>query len=214
MDHLRLAALLCSRLCHDVISPVGAVNNGVEMLTEESDRETKAQALDLLAYSAGEAVHRLQFFRMALGLPGGGGKADLRQARSVAEGLVGNGRVALEWPDSQLAPPGMDADVQKIVLNLILLGIEALPRGGTAALSFAAEEEGLRATIRATGRRPGLNEAFQAALALALPEEELDARTVQPCYTALLAKARGGRVAYAVLSEETVEISAVLPAAR
>src|SRR3984893_175607 len=93
IDPLDLAALLCSRVCHDVISPVGAIINGLEVLDEEKDTEMRGLALDLIKKSAGQASARLQFCRLAFGAAcSAGASIDTSDAEKVARGLFGGER--------------------------------------------------------------------------------------------------------------------------
>ena len=139
MNDLDLTAMLCSRLCHDLISPIGAVNNGIEVLSEEDDESMRAQALDLVSYSAGEAVRRLQFYRMAFGASGASSTSlPLGEARKVAKGLLSSGRIALDWPETgPEQKTELSRTAQRLLLNLILVGVEALARGQSASGSRA-----------------------------------------------------------------------------
>ena len=124
------ASLLCSRLCHDLLSPVGAMNNGLELLADEHDPEMRQRCMDLLAESAKAAADKLKFFRLAFGAAGGfGAEVDPKEAKLVIEPLVtSSGRTVLEWAvPAQMMPKR----AVKILLNLVLLANEALVRGGT-----------------------------------------------------------------------------------
>ena len=103
LDALDLAALLCSRVCHDLISPTGAIVNGLEVLEEkESDQQTKDFALDLIKKSAKAASARLQFCRLAFGAAGSAGaQIDLGDAHNMARGFIEDGKTKLVW---QLPP--------------------------------------------------------------------------------------------------------------
>ncbi len=107
MDDLKLSALLCSRLCHDLISPIGAVNNGIGVMMEDGNEDMREQALDLVAFSAGEAVRRLQYYRLTFGSPGGtSASLGLEDARKAAQGLLSEGRVILAASKSFQGPAG------------------------------------------------------------------------------------------------------------
>ena len=99
MKSHEFASLLCSRLCHDLLSPVGALNNGIELLADEHDPEMRARCLDLLAESARASANKLKFFRLAFGAAGGfADVVDTREARVAIEGLFGaDGRIQLGW---------------------------------------------------------------------------------------------------------------------
>ncbi|MGE3747799.1 MAG: histidine phosphotransferase family protein, partial [Sphingomonadaceae bacterium] len=116
---VEFASLLCSRLCHDLLSPVGALNNGIELLAEENDPEMRARCLELLAESARSSANKLKFFRLAFGAAGGfADNVDTREAKGAIEGLFGSeGRVQLGWMVSE---PAMSKGAIKILLNLAL----------------------------------------------------------------------------------------------
>lgn len=132
-----LASLLCSRLCHDLLSPVGALNNGLELLADETDSAMRERCMDLLGQSARVSANKLKFYRLAFGAGGGfGDKVDARDVEAAVRGLVAdNKRVELGWyvEDAQLSKPAA-----KVLLNLALVAADALVRGG--ALDVGAEE--------------------------------------------------------------------------
>ena len=163
MNDLDLAALLCSRLCHDLINPIGALNNGIEVLSEEDDEAMRAQALELVSYSAGEAVRRLQFYRLAFGSSGGRSNSlALGDARKVALGLLSSGRITLDWPETGL---GQDAELNRIalrlLLNLVLVAVEALARGGTIGVRFEGTGAVADLVVTAEGDRAALNDVLR-----------------------------------------------------
>ncbi len=129
MDAIDFASLLCSRLCHDMLSPVGALNNGIELLADEHDPEMRGKVLELLSDSARASANKLKFFRLAFGAAGGfGDQVDAREAKTAIEGLFGGGgRIQLGWlvEDATLSKPAI-----KLLLNLALIAGDALVRGG------------------------------------------------------------------------------------
>src|SRR5678816_4154753 len=128
MNAIELASLLCSRLCHDLMSPVGALNNGIELLADEQDPDMRDRCLDLLAESARVTANKLKYFRLAFGAAGGFGDAvDSSEAQAVLQGLLGQGKIELGWMagDSKLSKSGA-----KLLLNLALIAGDALVRGG------------------------------------------------------------------------------------
>ena len=207
MNDINLTAMLCSRLCHDLISPIGAANNGIEVLSEEEDEAMRAQALDLVAYSAGEAVRRLQFYRLAFGSSGGGSAGlALGDARKAAAGLLSSGRITLDWPEESAENDQMMTKTAlRLTLNLVLAGVEALARGGTIAIRIDQGEGPTQLTLTAEGDRATLNDAFLGALSGESGEGDLNARTAQPLYTSLLAKEIGSPIQCSTLPDR-VEI--------
>jgi histidine phosphotransferase ChpT len=146
------ASLLCSRLCHDLLSPVGALNNGLELLADEQDPEMRQRCLELLAESAKASANKLKFFRLAFGAAGGFGEAiDSREARVAIEGLFGDGhRVNLGWlvEDATLPKAAI-----KVLLNLALIGGDALIRGGQLDVGAEVHDGQVEIVVRADGPR-------------------------------------------------------------
>ena len=164
IDPVDFASLLCSRLCHDLLSPIGALNNGLELLADEHDPEMRARCLELLNESARASANKLKFFRLAFGAAGGFGEmVDAREARAAIEGLFGdNHRVKLGWlvEDATLPKPAI-----KVLLNLALIAGDALIRGGQ--LDVGAESVGgaVEIVVRADGPRIVLDQELRSALA-------------------------------------------------
>jgi histidine phosphotransferase ChpT len=181
---LDLAALLCSRLCHDLISPVGAIINGLEVMEEDKDEETKTFALDLIKKSAGQASAKLQFCRLAFGASGSAGaQIELGDAEKAARGLLEDGKAALVWnlPRALVAKNRV-----KLLLNMLLVASATIPRGGT--LTADPMGEGYQVTAR------GLNARLApttADLLAGSPAEAVNAHAVQPLYTGILARECG-----------------------
>ncbi len=131
---LDLAALLCSRVCHDLISPVGAIVNGLEVLEEDKDEETKTFALDLIKKSARAASAKLQFCRLAFGAAGSAGaQIELGDAEKAARGLIEDGKTTIVWNVARELVPKNRA---KLLLNMLMVGVGAIPRGGTLTVEF------------------------------------------------------------------------------
>lgn len=189
LDALDLAALLCSRVCHDVISPVGAIINGLEMLEEEKDAEMRAMALDLVKKSASNASARLQFCRLAFGAAGSAGAAiDTGDAEKVTRGLIGEGKIALEWQGMrQLMPKNR----VKVMLNLCLVAVACIPRGGIVTVAIDGQGDLATFTVTARGPNARLASSVPAALACAPESGAVDAHAIQPYYTGLVARACG-----------------------
>lgn len=205
LDALDLAALLCSRVCHDVISPVGAIVNGLEVLEDESEASMREFALDLIKKSARQASARLQFCRLAFGAAGSAGASiDLGDAEQVAKGFIHDDKVQLSWNAPRLLLPKNQV---KLLLNLLLIAVNAIPRGGQINLSLEMVEEKPRIRIISTGLNARIP-AHAEALMRGEPESgTVDAHGVQVYYTGQIAKAANLGVTFA-LEEEGVVISA------
>lgn len=152
MDAVELASLLCSRLCHDLLSPIGALNNGVELLSDEQDPEMRERCLELLADSAKASANKLKFFRLAFGAGGGfGDLVDTREARSAIEGIYGaEKRIELGW---MLGVDRLPKGAVKLLLNLAMLAGDALVRGGRLDIGAEQGADRLEIVIRAEGPR-------------------------------------------------------------
>ena len=203
------ASLLCSRLCHDLLSPVGAMNNGLELLADEHDPEMRKRCMDLLAESAKAAADKLKFFRLAFGAAGGfGTEVDPKEARMVIEPLVtSSGRTVLEWAvPAQLMPKR----AVKILLNLVLLANDALVRGGT--LFVGAESRGgeQEIVIRASGPKIVMDSAIRLALTGQIDPAVVDSRTAAAWMAHTLALKGGGMIQLAEPDTEHLVIGAVV----
>lgn len=199
---LELAALLCSRVCHDVISPVGAITNGLEVLADDEDPEMRTHAMDLITKSAAQASAKLQFARLAFGAAGSAGaELDLNDARAVAEGLMRSEKATLAW-DAPHATVGKD--YVKLLLNMILIGIAAVPRGGEVAVTLEGELSRPALRVRSRGTAARVPEETAKFLGGRDPERFLDARAAQPYFTGLVARSLGLAIAARMDGEEFV----------
>jgi histidine phosphotransferase ChpT len=186
LDALDLAALLCSRLCHDLISPVGAVINGLEVLEDDNDEETKTFALALIKKSASQASAKLQFCRLAFGAAGSAGAViDLGDAEQVARGFLEDDKTKLDWQLPRLLLP---KNRVKLLLNLLILGAQTIPRGGTLAVTPIGGGESFGFQVTAAGLNARIPQAIPGLLAGKPNEQAVDAHAIQPFYTGLLAR--------------------------
>ncbi|ACK51454.1 conserved hypothetical protein [Methylocella silvestris BL2] len=195
LDPLDLAALLCSRVCHDVISPVGAIVNGLEILEDEKDADMRAEALQLIRASAENASARLQFCRLAFGAAGSAGASiDTGDAEKVARGLFSDAKIKLDWRAPRVLLP---KNKVKLILNLCLIASAAIPRGGVITvetITADAKEGALEPTIALRVIAQGTNAKLApltAAILAGAPAEAIDAHAIQPYYAALVAQAAG-----------------------
>ena len=189
LEALDLAALLCSRVCHDLISPSGAIVNGLEVLEESKDEETKSFALDLIKKSAKTASARLQFCRIAFGAAGSANaQVDLGDAENVARGFIEDDKIKLSWNLSSALLPKSRV---KLLLNMILVAAQSIPRGGIVAVEGDGPPEAMTFKISARGLNARIPQAAPALLA-GFPERGVvDAHAIQPFYTGLLGRASG-----------------------
>jgi histidine phosphotransferase ChpT len=194
---LDLAALLCSRVCHDLISPVGAIVNGLEVLDEDKDEETKTFALDLIKKSAQQASAKLQFCRLAFGAAGSAGaQIELGDAEKVARGLIEDGKTTIAW---NLPRGFVPKNRAKLLLNMLMVAVGTIPRGGMLTIDPA--EGGYR--VAATGLNARLS-PVTAELLAGSPAHPVDAHAIQPVYTGILARDCGLTVSAAVEGDAVV----------
>jgi histidine phosphotransferase ChpT len=186
LSDLDLAALLCSRVCHDVISPVGAIANGLELIDDpEMDKETKETALEMVRSSAKTAAAKLKFCRIAFGAAGSAGALiDMGEAGEIAKAFVGEEKVKLDWQAPRENRPKQQV---KLVLNMLLMAMAGIPRGGLVTVTV----EGDAFSARARGDRAKVPETIAQVLDGSLELTSLDARLVQPYYAKQLARSAG-----------------------
>ena len=198
LSDLDLAALLCSRVCHDVISPVGAIINGLELLDVEDDESMRAMAMNLVRKSARQASANLQFCRIAFGAAGSAGAMiDMGEAGDIAGAFVGNEKIKLDWHAPRENRPKLEV---KLLLNMMLLGIASIPRGGT--LTVRADAQAF--LVCASGRGARINDKIAEVLAGTPGLGDIDARLVQSYYTKRLAAAAGLTLAIVMDGSEVV----------
>ena len=186
LEALDLAALLCSRVCHDLISPAGAIVNGLEVLEESKDEETKTFALDLIKKSARTASARLQFCRLAFGAAGSAGaQIDTGDAENVARGFIEDDKIKLAWGVPRVLLP---KNRVKLVLNMLVVGAQAIPRGGVLTVESEGTAETMTFKVTAKGLNARIAQAVPDLLAGNPAAGAVDAHAIQPFYTGLLAR--------------------------
>ncbi|WOK37060.1 histidine phosphotransferase family protein [Sphingomonas sp. C3-2] len=205
------ASLLCSRLCHDLLSPVGALNNGLELLADEHDPEMRARCLELLNESARTSANKLKFFRLAFGAAGGfGEEVDTREAKAALEGLFGSdGRIELGWmvPDVSLSKTAI-----KVLLNLSLIAGDALVRGGRLDIGAERGENGTEIVVRAEGPRLVLDGELRKALLGDVADDALTPRAAAAWLAHKIVVEAGGSIQISEPDEAFLLFGAVLAA--
>jgi histidine phosphotransferase ChpT len=200
LSALDLAALLCSRVCHDLISPVGAIVNGLEVMDEDKDEETRTFALDLIKKSARQASAKLQFCRLAFGAAGSAGaQIELGDAEKAARGLIEDGKTTIVW---NLPRELVAKNRAKLLLNMLMVAVGTIPRGGTLTVDPA----GMGFRVTAAGLNARLPQAA-AELLSGTSTHTVDAHAIQPVYTGILARDCGLTVA-AATEGDTVVVTA------
>ena len=205
LEALDLAALLCSRVCHDIISPVGAIINGLEVLDEDNGEEMREFAFTLIRKSASQASAKLQFARLAFGAAGSAGaEIDLSDAEKVARGYMQGEKAEFAWESPRVLMP---KNLVKLLLNLILLAATAIPRGGLVKVIVEGHAPP-KFVLRSSGPSARVPPAFEKLLPGDIAGVPVDAQSVQAYYTGALARVCGMAIS-AKLDGEDVVVEAV-----
>ncbi len=212
-DDLRITQLLCSRLCHDLVGPVGAINNGIELIEDAPDMLD--ESLALLSNSAKQASRRLAFYRIAFGF-GGGASANtnsgsFKEARRLAQDFLAEGNVTLDWPESTGEGGALPKNAAKLLMNMVLLGVAALPRGGSLKVGLTAQSDALEISVTAQGQGAGLREDIQAAIAPGFSTNDLTAHNVQSQFATRLALSVGAAIKVSQNSSDEIKLAVSVP---
>lgn len=181
---IKIAELLCTRLCHDLAGPISAVNNGAEFLKED-EFNMHGQAVDLIAGSAVEAVTRLQFYRQAYGKANHEGEASMADLKKITEQFFSTSKIVLDWPDAHTDASGVSVShlAARLILNAIIIVSGSLIRGGTLAIRLTHREG--RDEITLSGEGPAvkwekdIEDAFNGTTHI----DDLAPKTIQPYIT-------------------------------
>jgi len=195
-----LSALLCARICHDLISPVGALGTAVEILDDQDNVEMHDDALELVRTASRQASAKLKFLRLAFGASGSApGVIPTAEVKQLSNNMFADAKPDLVW---DIESDGIDKNRARILLNLIMLAVQAAPRGGTVTISRKESGEGSAFTLISDGPKARLDAAIAKAISGKAPEDGFDGRSIQPLYASLLARDIGGTVGAS--ADETV----------
>ena len=210
MNAVDLASLLCSRLCHDLMSPVGALNNGIELLADETDPDMREKCLELLNESARASANKLKFFRLAFGAAGGfGDSVDTREAQTALEGLFGSERrMELGW---MVSGDKLPKGAIKLLLNLALLAGDALVRGGRLDVGAEEHDDQLEIAIRAEGPRILLDPLLRETLERGDMMGTIEPRAAGAWLAHALAAEAGGSIRLSDPLDDVLVIGATIP---
>ena len=200
---MRLIGLLCSHLCHELVNPLGAVNNGIELLMDVGD-DMRDEALGLIESSAERTTNRVQFYRMAYGMAGESALPQLAIVRDLTDKLLAEGRVSLEWPDAERNPqlqPGWG----RILLNVAASASETLPRGGIVTVRVDESGGPVRLVVTARGEPARIDDSTRPVFADDFPVESINPRNIQSYFTARLVENFGSRLEISEKDEKEVE---------
>ena len=210
MNAIDLASLLCSRLCHDLLSPVGAMNNGIELLADEQDSEMRERCLELLTESARASANKLKFFRLAFGAGGGfGDDVDTREARSAIEGLYGpEKRIELGWV---VAGDRLPKGAVKLLLNLAMIAGDALVRGGRLDVGVERSASAIEMVIRAEGPRVLVDPKMRETIVKGASGGAVEPRAAGAWLAHALAAEAGGSIQLSDAAADMLLIGVTLP---
>jgi histidine phosphotransferase ChpT len=203
IENTKLTALVASRICHDMVEPMSAIIQGLEMI-KAGEGKTDPDALSLLDHGVGKAWAKLEFFRFALAGAMAEGESSLEEGREVAHKLYSALKPELKWTAPNVSMP---RPAVRVIVNLLLIANECLPRGGTVEVAAEKFGEGGEVRVIARGPRAKLRDTTAAALRGDGLEEGLSGHTIQPALTGLLAR-QGGVELHAREGEERVELVA------
>jgi histidine phosphotransferase ChpT len=210
MNPVDLASLLCSRLCHDLMSPIGALNNGIELLADETDPDMREKCLELLADSARASANKLKFFRLAFGAGGGfGEEIDTLEAEVAIEGLFGaERRIELGWAvEDEKLPKG----AVKLLLNLAMLAGDALVRGGRLDIAAERRDGEIELAVRAEGSRILLDPVLRDALTNGVNGGPVEPRVAAAWLAHMLTAEAGGAIQLSEAESTPLLIGVHLP---
>ncbi len=208
-NQIDIAALLCSKLCHDLLSPVGAITNGLELLADETDPQMRERCFELLTDSATTSANKLKYYRLAFGAAGGyGDLVDTGEAKQLVQSLADDkGRIELTWV---VSPDQLPKRAVKILLNLALIAKEALVRGGKLDIGAENGDQGVEVVVRAAAEKLVLDDGIRAALEGALAADDVTARTVAAWMTRELAVTSGGDLRVSPPGGEELLLGAII----
>jgi histidine phosphotransferase ChpT len=205
IDPAKLSAFIASRICHDLVSPVSSVTNALDLMAEPGNEEMQQQATELLHDGAEKAAARIQFLRYAYGSMGlSDGAADMHQAKTLTEDFLKGHRPSVEW---DIETEHFSFSHARLMMNLLLMGIDCLPRGGVINVRVRDEAGGMTLTLTCDGMRAKLKDATAKAIMGEEPEEGWGPETVQPYFARMISDGLGGALT-AKANNETVIIMA------
>lgn len=209
IPHLKLAELLCTRLCHDLTGPIGAIANGTEFLNGEDGAKMQDMAVELINSSAAQAVARLQFYRRAYGRINDEGEANLDSLRKIVNDFFVGGKITLDWPDAHTHASGVAISykMSRLLINLLIIASAALLRGGTIAIRLEPENNMKMVKLIATGKSVKWDPEIETMLTETAHLDALTPKVIQAYMTRLLAKEIDATLTWKV-TEESLEIIA------
>lgn len=205
-----LAALLSARICHDLISPIGALGTAIEVLDDEANTEMHDDAMGLVRLSSKQAGAKLRFLRLAFGAGGSApGIIGVDELKTLIAEMYEGGKASISWGESV---DGLEKNTARLLLNLTMLAVQAVPRGGEVTIRANQASGATTVHLAAKGPKSRLDANVEKTLAGKAPEDGFDGRTIQPFYAGMIARELKGSVT-AMVDGETVNFTAHIPTA-
>ena len=202
------AAQMCARIAHDLISPIAALGTAIEVLDDPDNVDMHGDAIELVKLSARQASGKLQFLRLAFGAGGSApGVIAVDELKKLTDGIYGDAKAEIIWNTDR---EGIEKDAARFLLNLIMLGVQAVPRGGSVTVLTRDVDDAFEIRLTCAGPKARLADAVKLTLSGKMPEDGFDGRTIQPFYAGMILRELGGKIA-AGADEERVIFSAKIP---
>jgi len=205
-----LAALLCARICHDLVGPVGALETGLDLLNDDDNLDMHDDAIELIKVGAEQASAKLKFLRIAFGA-GGSAPAVIAcdELERLGRGVYPDGKIVFDW---QMEVDGLNKPAARVLLNLVMLSVQTIPLGGTVIVNAKIVGENAEISLTCTGNKARLDPAIAKTLAGGAPEDGFSGRTIQPFYTGMITREAGGTLTARVVTEgENITFNAEIP---
>jgi len=187
-----LSALMCARICHDLVSPIGALGTALEVLGDESNKDMHDDALDLIRMSAGQASSKLQYLRLAFGVSGSSpGLIATEELKRLVTGMYGEGKANIVWNEDIGA---LEKGRARVLLNVIMLAVQSIPRGGELTITLKSDDEKALLNLRSEGPKSRLDAAVESTLSGRGPADGFDGRTIQPFFTGMILRELKGEL--------------------
>lgn len=187
-----LASLISSRICHDLISPIGALNTAIEVLDDTESKEMHEDALKLIKLAASEASAKLSYLRIALGTNSTSkGVMNLDKLKLITENMFNTEKFSFNWDVSEIK---LEKSIARILLNILMLAIQSIPRGGKVTIKIEEKSDKLKLVTSANGIKSRLDKQTEDAFKGIIPSEEIDGRVIQSFFTGVLIDDLNGRI--------------------
>jgi len=187
-----LASLISSRICHDLISPIGALNTAIEVLDDTESKEMHEDALKLIKLAASEASAKLSYLRIALGTNSTSkGVMNLDKLKLITENMFNTEKFSFTWDMSEIK---LEKSIARILLNILMLAIQSIPRGGKVTIKIEEKYDKLKLVTSANGIKSRLDKQTEDAFKGTIPSEEIDGRVIQSYFTRILIDDLNGQI--------------------